>query len=171
MPTSISQYNQGIAFSLSNNFPRLLSEFTRDFESRIWRELTARGYDGIRPAHSAVFASLGMGSVRVAKLAEQAQVTQQAMGKMLKELERLGYIARDIDSDDKRAKEIRLTERGKALTADCIDTVQQVQNYYAEIVGEQLMNDLEANLRNALGKLELQNLPPQWQEPAASSAR
>ena len=64
--------------------------------------------------------NLGMGAVRVTELAERAQVTQQAMGKMLKEVERMGYIARDVDKEDKRAKEIRLTETGVALVEESL---------------------------------------------------
>ncbi|MDX1734993.1 MAG: MarR family transcriptional regulator, partial [Halioglobus sp.] len=109
---STAERNREVAAQLSNNLSRLLREFYRDFERRIFAGLAARGYTDIRPSHSSVFGNLGMGAVRVTELAERAQVTQQAMGKMLKELERLGYIARDIDSGDKRAKEIRLTERG-----------------------------------------------------------
>ena len=114
MSKTTAETNREIAYRLSNNLPRLLREFSRDFERRIWRELAVKGHPEIRPSHSRVFANLGMGSVRVSELAERAQVTQQAMGKMLKELERMGYVARDVDSGDKRAKEIRLTDRRMA---------------------------------------------------------
>jgi DNA-binding MarR family transcriptional regulator len=161
-----AENNQAIAFLLSNNLPRLLREFSRDFEHRIWRELATRGYPDIRPSHSAVLANLGMGAVRVTELAERAQVTQQAMGKMLKELERMGYVARDIDSGDKRAKEIRLTERGIALAADSLDVVTQLRSRYAKKIGQQQLNDLEAQLRDAVRKLELEYLPESWVEEA-----
>ena len=80
-----AETNQDVAYLLSNNLARLLREFSRDFERRIWQGLKARGYADIRPSHTAVFANLGLGAVRVTELAERAQVTQQAMGKMLKE--------------------------------------------------------------------------------------
>jgi DNA-binding MarR family transcriptional regulator len=147
---------------LSNNLPRLLREFSRDYERRIWQELAARGYPEIRPPHSLVFANLGMGSVRVSELAKRAQVTQQAMGKMLKELERMGYIARDVDSSDKRAKEIRLTDKGVQLAADCLEVVDDVREYYDSKVGTADLALLEQELRNAVKKLELEYLPESW---------
>ena len=159
---STAERNQEIAFGLSNNLPRLLREFSRDFERRIWEGLSAKGYADIRPSHSAVFANLGMGAVRVTELAERAQVTQQAMGKMLKELERMGYIARDIDSGDKRAKEIKLTERGIALAADCLEVVSNIQTHYADKIGAQRLEQLESDLRNAVRRLDLEYLPESW---------
>jgi len=160
-----AENNQAIAFLLSNNLSRLLREFSRDFERRIWQGLTARGYQDIRPSHSAVFANLGMGAVRVTELAERAQVTQQAMGKMLKELERMGYVARGIDSSDKRAKEIRLTERGVALAVDSLEVVGQVREFYANKIGVQQLDELEESLRSAVRKLQLEYLPESWVDP------
>jgi DNA-binding MarR family transcriptional regulator len=161
-----AENNQAIAYRLSNNLSRLLREFSRDFERRIWQGLDERGYPDIRPSHSAVFANLGMGAVRVTELAERAQVTQQAMGKMLKELERMGYVARDIDSGDKRAKEIRLTQRGVALAVDSLEVVDKVRSYYESKIGAHALDELEANLRHAVRNLQLEYLPESWVDPA-----
>jgi DNA-binding MarR family transcriptional regulator len=159
---STAEINREIACQLSNNLSRLLREFSRDFERRIWRALAERGYPDIRPSHSAVLANLGLGAVRVTELAERAQVTQQAMGKMLKELERMGYVTRNVDSGDKRAREIRLTERGIELAADSVAAVAEVRDYYSEKIGEQELQELENGLRNAVRKLQLEYLPDSW---------
>ena len=164
MTKTTAETNQEIAHRLSNNLSRLLREFSRDFERRIWQALENRGYPDIRPSHSAVFANLGMGAVRVTELAERAQVTQQAMGKMLKELERMGYVARDVDSGDKRAKEIRLTERGIQLATDNLAVVTEVREYYAQKIGTAELEQLESSLRRAVRKLELDYLPDAWME-------
>lgn len=163
MERSTAQKNREIAYGLSNNLPRLLREFSRDFERRIWQSLGARGYPDIRPAHSAVFANLGMGAVRVSELAERAQVTQQAMGKMLKELERMGYITRAVDSSDRRAKEIVLTERGVQLAEDSLAVVEELMQYYEDKIGLENIRDLENRLRQAVGDLQLDYLPESWQ--------
>lgn len=168
MNQTTAESNQAIAYLLSNNLSRLLREFSRDFERRIWESLASRGYPDVRPAHSAVFANLGMGAVRVTELATRAQVTQQAMGKMLKELERMGYVIRDIDSGDKRAKEIRLTARGVALAQDSLEIVSEIRALYAEKIGEEQLNDLEESLRNAMRKLQLEYLPESWTDPMSA---
>lgn len=165
---STAETNREVASRLSNNLSRLLREFSRDFERRIWRALQARGYPDVRPAHSAVFSNLGLGAVRVTELAERAQVTQQAMGKMLKELERLGYITRAVDSGDKRAREIKLTERGVRLAADSQQVIAQTRHYYEQKIGYQELQQLESQLRLAVGKLQLDYLPEAWVEPASA---
>lgn len=169
MHKTAAERNQAIASPLSNNLSRLLKEFSRDFERRIWQGLVERGYPGIRPSHSAVLANLGMGAVRVTELAERAQVTQQAMGKMLKELERMGYVARGIDGGDKRAKEIRLTSQGIALAADSQVVIEQVRAYYAGMIGTGQLDELEARLRDSVRKLHLAYLPESWADRSAGA--
>ena len=162
MSTNASEDNREIAYRLSNNLPRLLREFSRDYERRTLNLLTDRGYPEIRPSHIKVFANLGMGSVRVTELAERAQVTQQAMGKMLKELEHMGYIAREVDDTDRRAKEIRLTGKGIEFVADSLDVVDEVRTHYEQKIGTQALAEVESQLRSAVKKLELDYLPESW---------
>ena len=162
MSKSTAEQNQEVAYKLSNNLVRLLIEFSKDFEKRTLIMLQARGHPRLRPSHSVLFSNLGLGAVRVTELAERAQVTQQAMGKMLKEVERLGYITRDIDSTDKRAKEIRLTDMGIQLVKDSMEVVDEVRRYYADRVGEQELDQLEGQLREAVRKIDLHYLPESW---------
>jgi DNA-binding MarR family transcriptional regulator len=170
MNKTTSERNQEIAYGLSNNLARLLREFGRDYERRIWQQLAIKGYPDVRPAHSAVFANLGMGAVRVTELAERAQVTQQAMGKMLKELERMGYVCRDVDSEDKRARSIGLTDKGVKLAADSLAVVQDVRSYYDQKIGEERLAELETKLREALGLIDLEYLPESWADPEWDSS-
>ena len=162
MPKSTAEANQQIAYKLSNNLARLLKEFAKDFEHRVLQTLHKRGHEQVRPSHSAVFSNLGMGAVRVTELAKRAQVTQQAMGKMLKELERMGYVVRDVDDQDKRAKEIRFTPRGVSLVRDTMVAVDDVRRGYADSIGEDELNQLENLLRRAVNKIDLEYLPESW---------
>ena len=162
MKKSISEQNQDVAYELSNNLVRLLLEFAKDFESRVLKSLQERGHDQIRPSHSILFSNLGLGSVRVTELANRAQVTQQAMGKMLKEVERIGYITRDTDSVDRRAKEIRLTAKGIQLVEDSMVVVAEVRQHYALLAGEDELDQLENQLRATVRKIGLDYLPESW---------
>jgi DNA-binding MarR family transcriptional regulator len=162
MNKTTSEQNQDVAYALSNNLVRLLLEFSKDFERRVLKSLQERGHDQIRPSHSILFSNLGLGAVRVTELANRAQVTQQAMGKMLKEVERIGYITRDIDSVDRRAKEIRLTAKGIKMVEDSMEVVAEVRQYYAQRVGEDELDQLEIQLREAVRKIGLEYLPESW---------
>ncbi len=165
MHKTTAETNRDLAYRLSNNLSRLLREFARDFEGRILDRLHQRGHSELRPSHAAVFSNLGLGAVRVTELAERARVTQQAMGKMLKELERIGYITRAVDARDKRAREIRLTERGVQLVADSMAALAEVEQEYAAKVGEARLQELERLLADTVDKLELEYLPESWARP------
>ena len=116
-----------------------------------------------------MFSNLGLGAVRVTELAERAQITQQAMGKILKELERLGYVARDIDGNDRRAKKIRLTELGLQLVRDSMDVVEQVRGEYAVKIGADELNALESQLARCVDRIALDYLPESWIDPAQTA--
>ncbi|MDJ0878123.1 MAG: DUF2489 domain-containing protein [Halieaceae bacterium] len=125
--------------------------------------LHERGHPLIRPSHFTVFANLSEGAVRVTELAERAHVTQQAMGKMLKEMERIGYIVRDIDGSDRRAKKIRPTQRGLDLMRDSAEAVDEVRAFYLEQVGEQALCELETCLADCVSRMDLASLNS-WKE-------
>jgi DNA-binding MarR family transcriptional regulator len=154
-----------LAYQLSNSLSRLLLEFGKDYERRILDKLHRRGHPLIRPSHSSVFSNLGLGAVRVTELAERARVTQQAMGKILKELERIGYVVRDIDGNDRRAKKIRLTERGMQLVQDSMDAVAEVRQHYSAQVGQAELDSLESQLARCISKIDLDYLPEAWIDP------
>ena len=153
-----------IAADFSDNFPRLVRALSRDYDDRISAGLDARGHPGVRSAHSAVLAHLGTGAVRVTDLAERGRVTQQAMGKILRELERMGYVSRAVDASDKRAREIRLTRRGRHLVDDCQAVVAEVQQDFCSRVGEAEMARFEECLRRVVSRLGLS--PPSPADPA-----
>ena len=146
----------------SINLSRLLLEFGRDYERRVMELLHQRGHTLLRPSHATVFANLRDGAVRVTELAERAHVTQQAMGKMLKEMERIGYIVRDIDGSDRRAKKIRPTQRGLDLMRDSMEVVDQVRQHYADTVGEKALEDLETCLSQCVEQIDLASLSAGW---------
>jgi DNA-binding MarR family transcriptional regulator len=147
------QKDQPLLQGLGRNLNRLLLEFGHDYERRVMKELHRHGHNLVRPSHVSVFSNLGLGAVRVTELAEKAHVTQQAMGKMLKELERIGYIVRDIDGSDRRAKKIRPTERGADLMRSIVEVTEDIRQFYATQVGEDALRDLEQRLSSCMREL------------------
>ena len=75
----------------------------------------------IKPRYSAVFGQFDPGSPparRATDLARGAGMTPQSMGELLDEMESLGYLRRDADPSDRRAKLISMTPLGvQALQA------------------------------------------------------
>ena len=159
MNESTSKHN---AHKLSNNFSRLLIELAKDFERRALQKCHQRGHTKIRRSHSSLFSNLGFGAVRLTELAERAGITQQAMGKLVKEMERVGYVKRHIDDTDKRAKIIQLTELGEQLVNDSMEIVDEITAEYIQSIGSDEFDSLELLLNHTVNKLGLRFLTESW---------
>src|SRR5688500_9627347 len=88
-----------------------------------------------KPSHSAVFAQIGQEGSRLTELARGANVTPQAMGELVDELEELGYVERRPDPTDRRAKLIVLTPRGHECIAAGIATIEGIEERIDQILG------------------------------------
>jgi DNA-binding MarR family transcriptional regulator len=103
-----------------------------------------------KPSHSAVFAQITMEGSRLTDLARGANITPQAMGELVDELEELGYVERRPDPTDRRAKLIVLTERGKACIAAGISTIEGIEERISETLGERGHRQLRSLLNRLL---------------------
>jgi DNA-binding MarR family transcriptional regulator len=103
-----------------------------------------------KPSHSAVFAQITMEGSRLTDLARGANITPQAMGELVDELEELGYVERRPDPTDRRAKLIMLTDRGKACIAAGISTINGIEDRITEILGERGHRQLRSLLTKLL---------------------
>ena len=114
------------------------------------------GYDDIRPGHGCVFSNIEPDGSRLTDLAERAMITKQAVGEAVSDLERLGYVVREPDPADRRAKIIRLTERGAAAQATGRQVIDSIEREWAERFGE----DAVAAMREVLtGVVAARTLP------------
>src|SRR5262245_23652165 len=65
--------------------------------------LAAAGHP-VRTAHAAVFGNIDSEGTRLSTLAERANMTPQAMGELVDDLVAKGYVTREPDPTDRRAK-------------------------------------------------------------------
>ena len=103
-----------------------------------------------KPSHSAVFAQITMEGSRLTDLARGANITPQAMGELVDELEELGYVERRPDPTDRRAKLIVLTDRGKACIAAGISTIEGIEERITQTLGERGRRQLRSLLAKLL---------------------
>ncbi len=73
------------------------------------------GHVGVTRAHVSLFRYPGLDGSRPTQLADEMQISKQAVNDLLRDLERLGYIRRAVDPADKRSRLIRLTPKGTHL--------------------------------------------------------
>jgi len=132
-----------------HNLGWLLMRLVRDFEERARMAFGDRSHDGMQMAHSMVLVYLPLEGGRLTDLATAAGVTKQAMGSIVDDMERFGYVERVPDAVDRRAKRICFTEAGIALLEDSREVVAQIWADYAEVLGERRLT----SLRNALASL------------------
>jgi DNA-binding MarR family transcriptional regulator len=147
------------AYKLTNNLSRLLVDLAKDFEHRTLAKCHDRGHTKIRQSHTSLFSNLGFEAVRLTELAERAGITQQAMGKLVKEMEHVGYVKRHTDETDKRAKIIELTAIGETLVNDSVEIVDEVTAEYETALSSDGILDLERVLRKSVSGLGLRYLP------------
>ena len=118
--------------------------------SREVSEGVARAGHPIKASHSAVFGQMGAEGSRLSGLAKGANMTPQAMGELVDELEGLGYVVRRPDPTDRRAKLITLTESGRQCLAAGIDTIGDIERRITEAVGARGHRELRTMLLTLL---------------------
>jgi DNA-binding MarR family transcriptional regulator len=118
----------------------LLTEFER--------ELAEHGYGDIRPTHGCVFRFVRDEGLRLTELAANAGLTKQSAGEIVDGLVALGYAERIPDPEDRRAKLIRLTERGAEAQRFGTELFAQLEERWKERYGAERIEQLRETLED-----------------------
>jgi DNA-binding MarR family transcriptional regulator len=114
--------------------------------------LAARGHEVVRAPHGAVFQYLDDAGTTVSVLAGRAQVTKQAMAELVRHLEDHGYVERVPNPQDRRAKLVRTTDRGREVFAVMREQVAELEERVTATLGTgragALREDLDALRRS-----------------------
>jgi DNA-binding MarR family transcriptional regulator len=121
----------------------------RAMEARLLAALAAAGRDDITLAQARIAARIGPEGTRLTDLAEQALVTKQTAGHLVDQLERGGYVRRVPDPTDKRARLVRMAERGYEVVALARKVEAEVEAEWTAHLGA----ETSAQLRAALERL------------------
>jgi len=117
--------------------PGLLQLAHDVFDRELYPRMHAAGYGDLRPGHGCVFGTITPEGDRLTVLAERANLTKQAVGEVVSELERAGYVERVPDPEDGRAKIIRLTERGEAAWTLGHSYLDEIRQRWTERYGKE----------------------------------
>lgn len=132
-----------------------------DLRERIYRDVLDAGFADVRPVHVTLFRWPGPDGMRPTELAAAVHVSKQSVNDRLGELERLGYLTREPDPADSRARIVRLTARGRRLHEAALAAHERIEREWAEVVGAKRF----AALRETLGALS--PVPGELSRPAA----
>ncbi|MFI7042474.1 MarR family winged helix-turn-helix transcriptional regulator [Microbispora rosea] len=90
----------------------LAGQLMRALQEELFETLAEQGHPDVSPRYGTVLAFLDPKGVRATDLAARSGQHKQIVGTILDELVRLGYVTREPDPADRRAKLIVPTERG-----------------------------------------------------------
>jgi DNA-binding MarR family transcriptional regulator len=135
---------------------------------QVFRGVLAAGYEDLNRAHVALFRYPTLEGLRPIEVAEKMQITKQSVHDLLTYMEDRGYLTREPDPVDRRARVVRLTESGTRLELEVRAQAAAAEKEIAAVLGEPLFNQFRDALHEIARQIDAGTLgadPP----PAASS--
>jgi DNA-binding MarR family transcriptional regulator len=133
--------------------PPLIGALLRVPWERVLKRMLARlhehGFDDLDAPHMNLLLYPGPQGARPSELATRRNISKQAANYLLGELERLGYLERRPDPEDRRSKRVILTRRGEQAAQTIRAAVSEVERDWEEQLGA----DRFAQLRDLLVEL------------------
>lgn len=126
--------------------PLLLFVSYRHAEQRILTHLHERGFADLTLAQVRIAARLDDDGSRLTTLAAAAQVTKQTAGALVDQLQKGGYVERQPDPLDARARLIVLGTRGQAARTAAREMEAQLEAEWAAHLGPGRMEALRESL-------------------------
>ena len=124
----------------------LLRAAWKGVRDHIDEAVKAAGYVDLNSSHVSLFRHPTLDGMRPTDLAGEMQLSKQAVNDLLRDLERQGYIRRDVDPADRRSRLIRLTAKGMKLE----DTVRLAAQDAERQLERELGRDRFRSFREAL---------------------
>jgi DNA-binding MarR family transcriptional regulator len=116
-------------------------------EDEVFARLAKAGYGDLSRRHGAVLPYLDEDGIRATELGRLSGRQKQLVGRLVDELEALGYVERRADPADRRAKLVVPTERGLAQMRLRDEIVADVERRHADRVGPRAYAQLRDLLR------------------------
>ena len=134
---------------------QLLVELLRLFRTELSaRGETGEGVEGIRPAHLQLFGSIKADGSRLTELAASAGVSLSTMAELVDDLESLGYVQRQRDPADGRAKLVCLTTAGWGAIRTGRAIIEQIELDWGTRVGPKRFEALCRAMQDLLDALD-----------------
>ena len=120
--------------------------------------LHAAGFDDLTSAHLNILLYPGPDGQRPTDLADQRQMSRQAVNYLVSQVEQLGYLERRDDPGDQRSKRLALTARGRAAGNAIRSTVVELEREWSERMGAERFDELKRLLAE-LGEVSAGSAP------------
>jgi DNA-binding MarR family transcriptional regulator len=130
----------------------LATQLLLSIQGELFARLAEVGYDDLHPRHSAVLAYLDEDGIRATELARLSGRHKQIVGRLVDELEELGYVDRRPDPADRRAKLVVPTERGLEQMRRGDEIVADIEARHAREVGGRTYAEFRDVLRGVVAR-------------------
>ncbi|NEA31361.1 MarR family winged helix-turn-helix transcriptional regulator [Streptomyces sp. SID13031] len=139
---------------MSTEIPRYFGLLRVAFDQALAAVLAEVGprHPALRPAHVQLFRFGGIDGSHTAELAAHAGMTKQSMHELVTHLERHGYLVRQPDPTDTRARRLRLTTAGRRLERQLHDAIADVLDNWERDLGRDRFDQLWAILQQLTGE-------------------
>ena len=131
----------------------LTSRATSALQRALSDALAGQGHGQLGPRHRAVLAYLDPEGSRATDLSCWSGQHKQVVGTLVDELERLGYVRREADPADRRAKLIVPTELGLRQMARADAAMAEIERAVAASLGEQRYREFKQAFRQVADML------------------
>jgi DNA-binding MarR family transcriptional regulator len=130
--------------------PALVNLVAASGAPRLRAAFAAAGLDGIRPAQAVALMPLATGGLHASDLADQLQVSRQAVAQAITGLERHGYVTRAPNPLDARARIIELTPSGRQVLRVMHSNAVELERRWEQVLGRERLAELRETLQMLL---------------------
>ncbi|MER7439189.1 MarR family winged helix-turn-helix transcriptional regulator [Micromonospora avicenniae] len=113
----------------------LTGQLMRAIQEELFEKLAEQGHPAVRPRHGSVLALLGPDGARATDISARSGQHKQIVGTIVDELVGLGYVTRQPDPDDRRAKRVVPTELGLDEITKARAILAAIEHRHAQALG------------------------------------
>ncbi len=129
----------------------LLGVAYQEFVRELHAAHAAAGFADLGRSDGVVFRSLAIRPMTVSDLAGYLEISKQGAGQIIDDMERRGYVERGPDPGDRRARLIRLSDRGQQALANARRFHRSYERRLARAHGQGAVATLRAMLEAIAG--------------------
>jgi DNA-binding MarR family transcriptional regulator len=115
-------------------------------QDELYARLEEAGHGRLTRLHGAVIAHLDDEGTRATELARRSGRHKQVIGRIVDELEALGYVERCPEEGDRRAKLVVPTQRGREVIRLSDEIVADIERRQADVLGKAAYEDFRQKL-------------------------
>ncbi|MEM9351068.1 MAG: MarR family winged helix-turn-helix transcriptional regulator [Pseudomonadota bacterium] len=132
-----------------------LWQTSRAYEAAMYAAIAEAGFDDLTLADSDVLVFVGPNGTRASDIAKGRAITKQAVQEQIARLVKRGYLDVTPDPEDRRAKRVTLSAKGRAMAQAFVSIKEGLHAQVGQVLNETEMaklRELLSKTRSALSK-------------------